>query len=97
MTSEKMQVNEKKKIVLAIDYFTRMVYGAVILTKESGKILRFLQGIHKKLEIKKLITDSGKEFDNKLVRDWMKGKDIEHELVTPYYHQGNDRIEGRIE
>lgn len=93
IAADVMQVNEKEKIVLAIDYFTRMIYGAVILTKESRKILRFLQGVHKELKIEKLITDSGKEFDNKSIREWTKGAGIEHELVTPYYHQGNGRIE----
>ena len=38
-------------------------------------------------------TDSGKEFNNELVTNWSLENQIEHELVTPYYHKGNGRIE----
>ena len=88
-----MQINEKEKVILAIDYFTRKIYGTVVLTKESKKICRFLECLASELQIKKLRTDSGKEFANEMVENLMKKLEIDHELTTPYYHKGNGRIE----
>ena len=88
-----MQINEKEKVILAIDYFSRKLYGAVVLTKESKKICEFLRKLSNEIKIQKLRTDSGKEFNNELVTNWSLENQIEHELVTPYYHKGNGRIE----
>ena len=88
-----MQVNQKEKVILAIDYFTRKIFGATLLTKQSKKICEFLENLNKEILIKKLRTDCGKEFANNNVESLLKKLGIEHELVTPYYHKGNGRIE----
>ena len=45
------------------------------------------------LKITKLISDNGKEFDNQFLKEFIERNKIIHEFVTPYYHQGNGRIE----
>ena len=88
-----LQISNKEKVILGIDYFSRKIYGAVINTKEKEKVINFLKNVQSKQKINKLVTDSGLEFNNQYVKDWAKENEVEHELVTPYYHEGNGRIE----
>jgi hypothetical protein len=44
------------------------------------------------LNLKKL-TDNGKEFENKTLKEWVKKQKIEHKFSIPYFHQSNGRIE----
>ena len=81
------------KIILAIDYFTRKVYGMVLKTKSSDKVLKFIQQLHEELNIKTLLSDNGKEFCNRKMKAWAEKAGVEHVLAVPYYHDSNGRVE----
>jgi hypothetical protein len=42
-----MEVSKNERLVLGIDYFTRKLYGRVLKTKESNKVLKFLKDTYK--------------------------------------------------
>ena len=88
-----LSISEKEKIILGIDYFSRKIFGSVILTKQSTKILDFIKRIYDEFKFKKLMSDNGKEFNNDILKQWTELNGIEHIFTIPYYHQGNGRIE----
>lgn len=88
-----MEVSKSERVVLAIDYFTRKIYGKVINTKESGKVLSFIREVQKELKIKTLLTDNGREFDNTRMKAWASETDVKLEFAVPYYHDSNGRVE----
>ncbi|MGL5708136.1 MAG: reverse transcriptase domain-containing protein [Aeromonas sp.] len=88
-----LEIEVNQKVILGIDYFSRMLFGKMIKTKESHKILEFLQTVYKKFPFKRLLTDNGKEFKNELIEKWTNENEIIHDFSIPYYHQGNGRIE----
>lgn len=49
--------------------------------------------VHETIPFKTLVSDNGKEFDNKKLDEWLKSKKIKHKFTVPYYHKGNGRIE----
>ena len=57
-----LQVSPKEKAVLAKDYFTWFLFGKVIKTKYSERIIEFIKEVNDNLKITKLISDNGKEF-----------------------------------
>lgn len=77
-----------------MDYFTRKMFGRHLQSKESRKILQFIKEIHLELPIKTLITDNGREFNNKSLDKFCTDNRIERQFSVPYYHQSNGRIEG---
>lgn len=56
-------------------------------------ILDFLKTIYKEFPFKKLLSDNGKEFKNKLIENWTNKEKVVHEFSIPYYHQSNGRVE----
>ena len=88
-----MEINKKYRILMAIDYFSRKIWGICLNSKHANKIVDFLNHIKSEIEIKTLFSDNGKEFDNKYVANWAKTNNVKRELAIPYYHQHNGRIE----
>ena len=76
-----------------IDYFSRFLFSKVIESKETSKIREFIKLLSDKLKIKKLVSDSGKKFDNHEMKKLCRELEIDHELNTPFYHKSNGRIE----
>jgi transposase InsO family protein len=88
-----LELRKNDKIFLAIDYFSRKIFGKTIKTKEAVKIVEFLKEIYKVFPFKEMITDNGKEFENKNVMKWAEQNNVKHTYSVPYYHQSNGRIE----
>ena len=88
-----LQIDDRNIVILGIDYFTRKVFGKVVTTKEAAKIYEFLKETYQIFPYKTLLTDNGKEFENKLVKQFIENKKIEQRFTIPYYHKGNGRIE----
>lgn len=84
---------KKTLIVLAIDYFTRKVFGKAFGSENSHKILDFIKEVHADFPIACLISDNGREFDNKGVNSYFKEKGIKRIYSIPHYHRSNGRIE----
>ncbi|WUR04686.1 endonuclease [Vairimorpha necatrix] len=85
---------EKKYIVVAIDYFTRRVWDRVIDAKTGEKIVEWVKEMcvqGKKPE--EIITDNGKEFVNEGFRQLCKDLSIEHRKVSIEAHRSNGRVE----
>ncbi|KAF9747730.1 Retrovirus-related Pol polyprotein from transposon, partial [Nosema granulosis] len=59
-----MEIKKKDLVVLAIDFFTRKLYGKTLKTKEASKIFEFIREVHREMPIKTLICDDGREFNN---------------------------------
>ena len=70
------------------------MFGRHLQSKESRNILQFIREIHLELPIKTLITDNGREFNNKSLDKFCTDNRIERQFSVPYYHQSNGRIEG---
>lgn len=88
-----MEISPKEKIIMAIDYFTRYLFAKVLNSKESTKVLEFMQQVNKKLKIITLIADNGKEFNNKELKKWAAENKINLNYSVPYFYESNGRIE----
>lgn len=91
-----MITSKKELIILAIDYYTRKLYGKVIKSKHAKNILSFLEQTYKEIKFKVIVSDNGREFDNIKLRKWCVEKEIELKPSIPYYHKSNGRIERAI-
>ncbi|KAF9762178.1 hypothetical protein NGRA_2185 [Nosema granulosis] len=85
---------EKNKIV-AIDYYSRRVWGRVIENKLSDEIVRFVKEIWGGDENKpeELITDNGREFINDKFKEMCRTQGIKHRKVSIEAHRSNGRVE----
>ncbi|KAF9760719.1 Retrovirus-related Pol polyprotein from transposon 17.6 [Nosema granulosis] len=88
-----LEIKHKDYVILAIDYFSRKIFGKTLKTKDSTKILEFIMEVHRELPIRKLISDNGREFNNAEINRYCKENKIERIFSIPYYHQSNGRIE----
>lgn len=88
-----MITSKKELIALGIDYYSRKLYAKLIKSKQAKYIIQFLNEIYKEIKFETLVADNGREFDNHLVKDWLKEKNIKYDQAIPYYHKSNGRIE----
>lgn len=60
------EVANKQKILLAIDYFTRKIFGRIVTSKRPSEIIKLLEKmkIREALKFDKVIIDSGRDFRN---------------------------------
>ncbi|KAF9762866.1 Gag-Pol polyprotein [Nosema granulosis] len=65
----------------------------VFKKKTSENILKFLELVHRKLNIKMLITDGAKENTGDLIGSWVDKNKINHHITSAYHHCSNGRIE----
>ena len=83
-------------IVVAVDYFTRRLWGKVLDNKQAvgiAWILRELFTQGKKPE--EVVTDNGREFCNVEMRELCRQLNINHQKVGIESHKNNGRI-GKI-
>lgn len=82
-------------IISLIDHATGFVEAAAIPNKTAECVYKFLQRdyVSRYGPPKVIIMDNGKEFDNKLVREYLKGMGVEIRHTTPYHPQSNGRCE----
>jgi hypothetical protein len=88
-----LEIAKNQRVLLCIDYFSRKIFGKLLTTKSSDKVLEFIKAVYEKHSFEKMLTDNGKEFCGKNLDDWTKENRIEHKKSVPYLHQGNGRIE----
>jgi hypothetical protein len=88
-----LQISPKEKILMFIDYFSRIIHAKCLTTKESNKTAKYIEELYKQFPFKSMITDNGKEFINKDVLKFVEKYKIKHIRSIPYYHQSNGRIE----
>lgn len=91
-----LEVTRGKKVVIAVDYFTRKIFARVIATKEAHKICETIEKILKEFKIETLVSDNGREFKNFKVAELTNRNGINHRFSIPYYHQSNGRVERAI-
>jgi len=104
----------RRYLFVAIDRATRWVYVAIKNSKSAGNARRFLKSLHSAcpIKIKKILTDNGKEFTDRLFASRERKATgnhefdllctelgIEHRLTKPRTPQTNgmvERFNGRI-
>ncbi|KAF9758285.1 hypothetical protein NGRA_3163 [Nosema granulosis] len=79
-------------VVVAIDYFTRLVWTRVIEIKTASEILKFLKSICVGEIQEEIITVNGKEFFNVQFKELCKDLEIRHRLVNVESHTSNGRV-----
>lgn len=85
---------EKAFVVVAVDYFTRRLWGRVLEGKQASEIVKFLKELclqGKKPE--ELVTDNGKEFCNNQMDELCRQMKINHRKISIESHRSNGRIE----
>ncbi|CAB4441357.1 unnamed protein product [Rhizophagus irregularis] len=82
-------------IVTAIDYFTKWPEARALETADAKEIARFIYEdiIRRHGCPKKILSDRGSHFNNKLVELLMKEFQIKHNFSTPYHLKTNGLIE----
>ena len=61
--------------------------------KFPEKIISLLKRVYEEIKYKEIITDNGKEFSNKVVKNWLAQNKINQKFSIPYYHESNGRVE----
>lgn len=82
-----------KMIITGIDYFTRFGFAKVVNSKETIKVVEFLNSIYNNFKFKELVCDNAKEFTSNNIKSFLNDKKIKQHLVSPYAHESNGRIE----
>ena len=84
-----------KVIYTIIDDATRWVFAWSYKTANAENTLDFLEKVVRRtpFPIQKIRTDNGKEFIANRVREFLKNKQIEHRMNTPYCPEENGKIE----
>jgi hypothetical protein len=101
-TSEKLEIvgidiltiTHGQYLVVAVDYFTRYIICKYSTTKDTMAITNLMNNIIDEIGIpKKIVTDSGTEFNSKVFKAMCLEKKIEHHMTSPGKHQSNGRVE----
>ncbi|GBC32046.2 DDE-type integrase/transposase/recombinase [Rhizophagus irregularis DAOM 181602=DAOM 197198] len=82
-------------IVTAMDYFTKWPEAKALETADAKEIARFIYEdiICRHGCPKKILSDRGSHFNNKLVKSLMEEFQIKHNFSTPYHPKTNGLIE----
>lgn len=56
--------------IVGIDYFSRYAFAKVIPDRSAQNVLEFLKTMHRKIKIKKLISDGARENKAGLITNW---------------------------
>ena len=84
-----------KYIVTAMDYFTKWPEARALETADAKEIARFIYEdiICRHGCPKKILSDRGSHFNNKLAKSLMEEFQIKHNFSTPYHPKTNGLIE----
>ena len=75
-----------KYIVIFIDLFSRFLWAEPIKTKTAKEMLRVMKIVFKERKPQSLRSDQGKEYMNKEVQQYLKGKNINHFVAYNELH-----------
>lgn len=85
---------ENIEIIIAIDYFSRLIKMRKIEDRKTDTILKTLDKILKEFgHVELLVTDNAKEFCSKGFEEWCNQKEIIHYKVGIESHRSNGRVE----
>lgn len=85
MAFDLMEAKKNERIIIGIDYFSRKIFGKLVSSKEAEKIMNFIETVYATFPFGKMVTDNGREFENKALAEWVKEKGINHEFSIPYF------------
>ncbi|KAG0437177.1 hypothetical protein DMUE_3841 [Dictyocoela muelleri] len=60
MAFDILEVEKNKRIIVAIDYFSRYVFAEELKSKEAVETLEFIKNVYSKFNFKTLVADNGK-------------------------------------
>ena len=81
-------------VVVAIDYFTRRLWGRIIKSKSADEIVQFFKDLCTRgMKPEGIVTDNAKEFQNDQMRELCSLMDIEHRKIGIESHKSNGRVE----
>ena len=72
-------------ILVAVDMFTKKIWGVAMKNKEEITTLRALRVILRKIRVlpRKIRSDQGKEFKNRIMRRYLQSQNIVHIFSLP--------------
>jgi len=73
-------------LAIFIDLFSRFLRVEPMKNKTSQEMLRVMQKVLDKVEVKTLRTDQGKEYTANIVQEYLKSKGINHIIAYNVYH-----------
>jgi hypothetical protein len=84
-----------KYIIVAMDYFTKWPEARAVEKATAEETVKFIMDeiICRHGCPKKILSDRGSHFNNKIVEELMKKFEIKHNLSTPYHPQTNGLVE----
>lgn len=89
---------KKQYIMLAVDLATRWVVGRLIKQKSAENITRAIRELiiepYGKVDI--IQCDAGREYNNKILKEYLNSVGTKLEISSPYHHQSTGRIERTI-
>ena len=87
--------DEKKYILVAVDYVSKWVEAIPTRTNDHREVLRFItRCIFARYDCPRaIISDGGSHFNNSHFRALLKKYGVHHCITTPYYPQANGQVE----
>ena len=85
-------------ILVAVDMFTKKIWGVAMKNKEETTTLRALRVILRKMRVlpRKIRSDQGKEFKNRIIRRYLQSQNIVHIFSLPRNPQSNGQAEKSV-
>ncbi|GKC18372.1 reverse transcriptase domain-containing protein [Tanacetum coccineum] len=85
---------EKKYILVAVDYVSKWVEAEALPTNDARVVVRFLKKLFSRFGVlKALISYRGKHFCNSLLEKTLKKYGVTHRIATPYHPQTSGETE----
>ncbi len=85
--------NRRKKIIIAIDYYSRKCWAKIINNRTTSTVIDFLEQNLRTLKIAKLVTDNAREFCFEKFKEYTSERKFKHHLTSIESHQSNGRCE----
>ncbi|KAI3505855.1 hypothetical protein L1887_28162 [Cichorium endivia] len=92
-------INHKKYILVIVDDYSRFTWVFFLRLKSDTftELKNFITSIELKIQlpVRRIRSDNGTEFNNKLIEEFLTSKGIEHNFSAPYTPQQNGVVERR--
>ncbi|KAI3499670.1 hypothetical protein L1887_35474 [Cichorium endivia] len=92
-------INHKKYILVIVDDYSRFTWVFFLRLKSDtfSELNNFITSIELKIQLpaRRIRSDNGTEFNNKLIEEFLTSKGIEHNFSAPYTPQQNGVVERR--